>query len=181
MAECRFDECKITLHFLYMATDLDPDTFTCRNGIAIFHSKLGSHAGCLKLAVDDPSAKLIHQRSLDPAMQGLQPTLIVIARIPKADKIIPILIKLHLKPVRILRATREAVVPLLLQSKIWVSYLFHFRLLRCLEALGVLGDLELVEDVLDGTVHEDRKIVHRVVDAMVGHTGLRIVVCTDLC
>ncbi len=54
-------------------------------------------------------------------------------------------------------------------------------LLRSLEPLCVLGNLKLVDDVLDRSVHKDRKIVHRVVDTMIGHTGLRIVVCTDLC
>ena len=43
-------------------------------------------------------------------------------------------------------------------------------LFRCLETLCVLGDLELVDNVLDGTVHKYRKVVHRVVDTMVGHT-----------
>ena len=71
-------------------------------------------------------------------------------------------------------------------SKVVLRYLGAHLSLSCrlfcsLETLGVLGNLELVDDVLDRSVHEDRKVVHRVVDTVVGHTGLRIVVCTDLC
>ena len=43
-------------------------------------------------------------------------------------------------------------------------------LLGSLEALGVLGDLELVDHILDRTIHEHREVVHRVVDTMVGNT-----------
>ena len=42
-------------------------------------------------------------------------------------------------------------------------------LFSCLETLCVLGDLELVDHILDGTVHENRKVVHGVVDTVVGH------------
>ena len=46
----------------------------------------------------------------------------------------------------------------------------HVRLFSSLEALCILGNLELVDHILDRSVHEDRKVVHRVVDAVVGHT-----------
>ena len=49
-----------------------------------------------------------------------------------------------------------------------------------LEALGVLGDLELVYALLDVAVHEHRKVVHRPVYAVVGDTPLGIIVGTDL-
>ena len=48
--------------------------------------------------------------------------------------------------------------------------LLSCRLLRCLETLCVLGDLKLVDHILDRSIHEDRKVVHRVVDTVVGHT-----------
>ena len=51
-----------------------------------------------------------------------------------------------------------------------LSFLCCYILFRSLEALGILCDLELVKDILDGSVHEYRKIVHCVVDAMIGHT-----------
>ena len=49
-----------------------------------------------------------------------------------------------------------------------------------LETLGVLSDGKLVDDLLDIAVHEDGQVVHRIVDAVVGHTGLGIVVRTYL-
>ena len=49
-----------------------------------------------------------------------------------------------------------------------------------LETLCVLGYLELVYTLLDIAIHECRKIIHRPVDTMIGHTGLRIVICTNL-
>ena len=48
------------------------------------------------------------------------------------------------------------------------------------ETLCVLGYLELVYTLLDIAIHECRKIIHRPVDTMIGHTGLRIVICTNL-
>ena len=40
----------------------------------------------------------------------------------------------------------------------------------CFESLCVLGDLKLVDDILDCSVHEDWEVVHRVVDTVIGHT-----------
>ena len=51
-------------------------------------------------------------------------------------------------------------------SLFYIAYV----LLCCFEALGVLGNLELVEDILDRSIHEYRKIVHCVVDTVIGHT-----------
>ena len=61
-----------------------------------------------------------------------------------------------------------------------LSFMVSLILFGGLETLGVLSDGKLVDDLLDITVHEDRQIVHRVIDAMVGHSGLRIVVGTYL-
>ena len=47
------------------------------------------------------------------------------------------------------------------------------------QTLGVLCDLELVDALLDVTVHKDREVVHRPVDTVVGHTALRVVVSAD--
>ena len=49
-----------------------------------------------------------------------------------------------------------------------------------LQTLGVLGYGQLVDDLLDVTIHEDGQVVHRVVDAVVCHTGLGVVVGADL-
>ena len=49
-----------------------------------------------------------------------------------------------------------------------------------LQTLGVLGNLQLVNALLNVTIHKHRKIVHRPVDTMVSHTRLRIIVRTDL-
>ena len=43
----------------------------------------------------------------------------------------------------------------------------------------VLRNLQLIQQLLDVAVHEHRQIVHRVVDAVVGHAGLRVVVGAD--
>ena len=51
---------------------------------------------------------------------------------------------------------------------------------RRLQTLCVLGDGQLVDDLLDVAVHEDGQVVHRVVDAVVGHAGLGVVVGADL-
>ena len=45
----------------------------------------------------------------------------------------------------------------------------NHMLFSSLETLCILGNLKLVDHFLDRSVHEDRKIVHRVVDTMVGH------------
>ena len=125
MTESSFNKGEITFHFLYAATYFNPDPLTCRDGITVFHCQVGSHTGGLELAVDKPSAKFIHQRRLNPSVQSLEPALIVIARILYTDNIISVLIKLHLEPVWVLRATCKAIIPLLLQSQIWVSDLLH--------------------------------------------------------
>ena len=49
-----------------------------------------------------------------------------------------------------------------------------------LEALGVLGYLQLVYAVLDVAVHEGGQIVHRPIDAVIGDAALRLVVGTEL-
>ena len=49
-----------------------------------------------------------------------------------------------------------------------------------LESFCVLGYLKLVDASLDVSVHKNRKVVHTPVDAMVGHSSLRIIVSTDL-
>lgn len=59
-------------------------------------------------------------------------------------------------------------------------FFFTVLLSGLFQTLGVLGYLELVDALLDVTVHEDRKVVHRPVDAVIGHTALRIVVRADL-
>ena len=41
------------------------------------------------------------------------------------------------------------------------------------EAFGVFGNLELVDDFLDVTVHKHGEVVHRVADAVVGDARLR--------
>ena len=51
-------------------------------------------------------------------------------------------------------------------SLFYIAYV----LLCCFEALCVLGNLELVKDILDRSIHEYRKIVHCVVDTVIGHT-----------
>ena len=48
------------------------------------------------------------------------------------------------------------------------------------KSLGVFGNLELIKNFLNGSIHKDWKIIHSIVDTMVGHTGLRIVIRADL-
>lgn len=104
-------------------------------------------------------------------MQGLKPTLIIVGGIPEAYEVVPVLIELHLKPARILRTARKAIVALLLKTYIGILYLFHDTLLlSSLQTLRILGNLELVKHILDVTVHEDRQIVHRVIYAVVSDT-----------
>ena len=103
-------------------------------------------------------------------MQSSDPALKIKMGFPDAHDILSVFVKLHLESERIIRAAGKAVIPLILHTFVRIPYLFHIRLLCGFKTLGVLGDLELVEDFLDGTVHEHRKIVHGVVDTMVGHT-----------
>ena len=49
-----------------------------------------------------------------------------------------------------------------------------------LESLGILGDNEMIDAILDIACHEGLEIVDGVVDAMVGDAALREVVGTDL-
>ena len=51
---------------------------------------------------------------------------------------------------------------------------------RFLHALSVLSDDEVVDDILDVTVHEGGEVVDGVVDAVVSDASLRIVVGADL-
>lgn len=44
------------------------------------------------------------------------------------------------------------------------------RLLFALETFGVLGDGKLVDNLLDGSVHKDREVIHSIVDTVIGHT-----------
>lgn len=59
-------------------------------------------------------------------------------------------------------------------------FFFTVLLSGLFQTLGVLGYLKLVDTLLDVTVHKDREVVHRPIDAVVGHTALRIVVRADL-
>jgi len=43
-------------------------------------------------------------------------------------------------------------------------------LLFALETFGVLSDGKLVDNLLDGTIHKDREVIHSIVDAVIGHT-----------
>ena len=52
--------------------------------------------------------------------------------------------------------------------------------LALLQTLGVLGYDQVIDAVLNIAVHEGRKVVDRVVDAVVGDTPLRVVVGADL-
>ena len=42
-------------------------------------------------------------------------------------------------------------------------------LVSCLETLSVLSNLKLIENFLNSTIHEDRKVVHCVVDTVIGN------------
>ncbi len=171
MADGRFNERKVAPYFLYASAYLHLHTVTRRYGIAVFHFKAYRHSGSLKLTVDYPSADFVHKSGLDASMQGLKPTLIIVGGIPEAYEVVPVLIELHLKPARILRTARKAIVALLLKTYIGILYLFHDTLLlSSLQTLRILGNLELVKHILDVTVHEDRQIVHRVIYAVVSDT-----------
>ena len=111
-------------------------------------------------------------------MQGVKPALIIEAGIPETDNIITVFIKFHLQTIRIFRAACKTIVALALKSDIWISDLLH--LFSSLETLSVFSNLELIKNVLNRTVHEYRKVIHCIVDTMVGHTRLRLIVSTDL-
>ena len=50
-----------------------------------------------------------------------------------------------------------------------------------LEPFGVFRNLQLVEHILDVSVHKHRPIVHSVIDAVVRNSRLRIIVGADFC
>ena len=50
-----------------------------------------------------------------------------------------------------------------------------------LEAFCIFGNNQLIDAALDITVHEGGEIVDGVIDAMVGDSTLRIVVCSNFC
>ena len=79
MTQGGFDDGEVTFHFLYMTSYLNPDTFSCRNRMTVFHIQTSGHAGCLKFAIDNPASQFIHQCSLNSPVQSLEPTLIVIS------------------------------------------------------------------------------------------------------
>ncbi len=171
MAYGRFNERKVAPDFLYAPAYLHLHAVTGRHGIAVFHFKAYRHSGSLKFAVYYPASDFIHKGGLNASMQGLQPTLIIVGGIPEADKVVPVLIELHLKTARILRTACKTIVALLLKTYIGILYLFHdTTLLGCLQTLRILGNLELVKHILNITVHEDRQIVHRVIYAVVSDT-----------
>ena len=131
---------------------------------------MSGHACCLKLTGNDPSSDLIKQSCLDAAVKSSHPALEIFMRFPDAHDIISILKELHLESKRIRRATSKTVVALLFKSQIGIKYFLHDSLFCSFETLGVLSNHELVKDILDRTVHENRKVVHGVVDTVVGHT-----------
>ena len=51
---------------------------------------------------------------------------------------------------------------------------------RLFQSLSVLRYDQVVDHVLNVTVHEGREVVDRIVDAVVGDTSLRVVVGADL-
>ena len=127
VAQGGFDKGEITLHFLDAATDFYYDAFASGYRLSVSHGKAGGLAGGLELAVDEPSAHFVHQRGLDASVEGFQPALEVVVRIPVANDVVAIFVKLHFQAKRIVGATGKAVVSLFFQSDVWVSDLFHIR------------------------------------------------------
>ena len=116
VAQGGFDKGEITLHFLDAATDFYYDAFASGYRLSVSHGKAGGLTGGLKFAVYEPSAHFVHQCTLDASVEGFQPTLEVVVRIPEANDVVAVFVKVHLQTEGVAGATGKAVVALRFQA-----------------------------------------------------------------
>ena len=76
----------------------------------IFRLHARGHARRLQFPGNDPTANLIEQQSLYATVQRVQLSLVIGRRLPLADDILAILIKMKVKPKRVIGRTADAVV-----------------------------------------------------------------------
>ena len=125
VAQGGFDKGEITLHFLDAATDFYYDAFASGYRLSVSHGKAGGLAGGLELAVYEPSAHFVHQCALDASVEGFQPALEVVVRVPEANDVVAIFVKFHFQAKWVARTAGKTVIALLFHACIWVLYLFH--------------------------------------------------------
>ena len=68
------------------------------------------HTRRLQFPGNDPTANLIEEQGLYATMQRVQPSLVIGRRLPLADNILAILIKMKVKPKRVIGRTAFAVL-----------------------------------------------------------------------
>ena len=71
---------------------------------------LSRDTGCLELVEDHPAAHLVQQNGLNTAVQGVEPRLVILRRMPETDDRVTVLVKTHTRADGVIRTATEAVV-----------------------------------------------------------------------
>ncbi len=96
--------------------------FVGRDRFAELHVQLHGIAARLHFAGDDPSAHLVDQCAQNASVHRVDPALVILAWMPGAHDVIPILVEAQMEADRVVGATAEAVVAGVIIP--WIDNLF---------------------------------------------------------